>query len=175
MAWGATFGAVGQSKYEAFAQTLSGYPFQSYSVFVVLGTHTASAVFGEVEEVETLQTATLVATRGTVSVSGPAGIRRADTEPYTPMGFDPVYAAWDAHLDANAASLTLSVPSGSLTHPVFHLHGYSLSALPTLVMFGGRPLAADVGYFGTVDAATKSVWLTLNLVASGSNALVVQP
>ena len=39
VAWGATFGAVGSSSYTAFGQKLSGYPYQSYSVYVVLGTH----------------------------------------------------------------------------------------------------------------------------------------
>ncbi|HYF63052.1 MAG TPA: hypothetical protein VD886_09595, partial [Herpetosiphonaceae bacterium] len=50
MAWGSNFGAVGQTAYQAYGddKTLSGYPYQSYSVFVVLDRHSRAAVAGQV-------------------------------------------------------------------------------------------------------------------------------
>ena len=173
VAWGASFGAVGQTSYEAFGQTASGYPFQSYSLFVVLGTHGVSAVSGEIQEIETIQSTSLTSTRGTVTTSGPAGVGRTDAISYVPSGFDPVYAAWDATLEQNAATVSLSIPSGSLTNPVFHFHGYTALGPPDTVTFAGRTLAADSGYFATVDSATQSLWLTLNLTAVGTETLTV--
>ncbi len=50
MAWGANYGAVGgadaSGEYNAFGDDhkLKGHPYQSYSVFMVLGEHTRSPV-----------------------------------------------------------------------------------------------------------------------------------
>jgi hypothetical protein len=176
LAWGATYGAVGQTSYVALGQTFSGYPYQSYSVFVVLGTHSTSAVGGETAEVASVAGSTLVAARGTVNKTGPAGIARADTITYVPAGFDPVYAVWDAEAAQNAATLTLAVPAGSsLTNPVFRLHGYTANMPPSAVTFGGAVLTADVDYFATVDATTGSLWLTLNRTVQGGGTLTVDP
>jgi hypothetical protein len=176
VAWGATYGAVGQTSYVTLGQTLSGYPFQSYTVFVVLGAHGASAVAAEASEVAVIAGSTLSASRGTTSLAGPAGIARTDTITYAPAGFDPVYAAWDAHAAQNAATLTLAVPAGSsLANPVFHLHDYALPTAPTSVSFGGRTLTADSEYFATVDSTSSSLWITLNLTVQGAGALAIDP
>ena len=68
-----TFGAVGESSYTAFGKTLSGYPYQSYTVYIVLGTHTTSALAAQVSAVEADQGVTLTATRGAVATSGIGG------------------------------------------------------------------------------------------------------
>jgi hypothetical protein len=175
VAWGATFGAVGQSAYSAFGQTLSGYPFDSYSVFVVLGTHSEGAVAAQAKEIQTVQAATLTAGRGTVSSAGPAGVAQTSMTPYIPFGFDPIYAAWDARLDLNRATLTLTIPGGALVHPVFHLRDYTATQPPSRVTRNGRVLVGDVDYFATVDLATQSLWLTLNATATGSETLTIDP
>lgn len=175
VAWGANYGAVGQSSYTAFGKTLGGYPYQSYAVYVVLGAHSAGAVAAQVREIETVQTATLTASRGTVSTQGSAGVARTDTVAYTPAGFDPIHATWDAHAAGNAATLVLSVPSGSLAQPVFRIHDYTAAAVPSHVAFGGKTLVADADYFATLDPATSSLWVTLNLVATGTGTLTIDP
>ena len=50
MAWGSNFGAVGQTSYLAYGddKNLVGYPYQSYSLFVVLDKHSLSPVAGQV-------------------------------------------------------------------------------------------------------------------------------
>src|SRR5262249_49801852 len=149
VAWGATYGAVGQAQYTAFGQALSGYPLQSYSVFVVLGAHSASAVEAQAHEIEVVQGATLTATRGSVSTQGPAGVARTEAAPYSPSGFDPVYAAWDAHAAGNAATLVFNVPGGSLANPVIHLHDYTAGTAPHVAL-AGSPLVPDTDYFATV-------------------------
>jgi hypothetical protein len=175
VAWGATFGAVGQTTYQAFGKTLSGYPRYSYSLFVVLGLHSEQAVGAEVGDIEAVQGSSLTASRGVVSTEGPAGVARTDSAPYVPAGFDPVYAAWDATMASSAATLTLTVGSGSLESPMFHLHGYTSSTPPSSVTLGGRALAADTDYFATVDAATQSLWITLATAVSGSVTVTVDP
>jgi hypothetical protein len=172
IAWGATFGAVGQSTYEAFGHPESGYPFQSYSVFVVLGVHSPSAVALMTDDVEAASKATVTASVGTVSTRGPAGIGRTDTTTYEPAGFDPVYAAWDATLAKNTARLTLSSVS-PLTNPIFHLHGYTASTPPESVTWNGVALTADSDYFASVDPSTRSLWLTLGTSVTGTGTLGV--
>jgi hypothetical protein len=174
MAWGATYGAVGQSSYTAFGTALVGYPFQSYAVYVVLGSHAAGTVDAQVREIEATQGATLSASRGTVSARGPAGVARTDTSPYAPVGFDPVYGAWDAQTASGAATLVLSLPTGSCVNPVFHLHGYAAGP-PSSVTLDGRSLAADAEYFASVDPATTSLWVTLNLTVTGTATLAIDP
>jgi len=175
LAWGSTFGAVGQTSYTAFGKTLVGYPYQSYTVAVVLGAHSVSAVAGQVGQMENVQASTLTASRGTVSASGPAGIARTDTQPYVPVGFDPVYGVWDAQAAANAVTLTLAPGGGPLANPVFRIHGYTANAAPSKVTFGGATLTADKDYFATVDTATTSLWLTLNATLGSTGTLTVDP
>jgi hypothetical protein len=131
-------------------------------------------VAAQVREIEATQGATLTASRGTVSTQGPAGVARTDTIPYTPVGFDPIYAAWDAHAASGAATLVLSVFGGSLANPVFHLHDYGAAA-PSHMTLDGRPLTADSEYFASLDPATSSLWVTLNFTVTGTATLAIDP
>ncbi len=85
MAWGSNFGAVGQTSYLAYGddKNLVGYPYQSYSVFVVLDKHSLGPVAQQVAEIETVQRTALSASVGTVVASGPAGIGRSDSVAYS--------------------------------------------------------------------------------------------
>jgi hypothetical protein len=78
MAWGANFGAVGQTSYLAYGddKNLVGYPYQGYSVFVVLDKHSLGPVADQVSEIETVQQTRLSASVGSVVTAGPAGIAR---------------------------------------------------------------------------------------------------
>ena len=174
VAWGATYGAVGQSSYSAGGKTFSGYPYQSYAVHVALGTHSGGAVLAQVAEIETVQKTTLGATRGTVSMQGPVGVARSDLGPYAPAGWNHVYSAWDVQAAAGAATVTFTVAGGGkLTNPLLLVHGYSGGA-PHLT-WNGAPLTADTHYFATVDAASSTLWITLGYAVSGSGTLTIDP
>ena len=97
LAWGANFGAVGQRSYPSYGygRNLVGYPYQSYSVFMVLGPHSAGPVAAQVSEVEKLEHVTLTASVGTVALKGPAGLARPDEAPYSPAGYDPILRGVD--------------------------------------------------------------------------------
>ncbi len=173
VAWGATYGAVGQRSYSAWGKTLSGYPFTSYAVYVVLGKHSTSAVAAMVSEMEAVQTTKLSATRGTVATDGPGGVARTDRVPFTPAGFDPVYGAWTVDAAANAATATLAAGSGTLKNPMVVLRNYTSAAPPRQVTLGGKTLAPDDGYFATVDTQGKRLWITLNAAVTGTSVLTV--
>jgi hypothetical protein len=56
---------------------------------------------------------------------------------------------------------------------VFHFTGYTAAA-PGSVTLSGHTLTAGTDYFATVDAATQSLWLTLNGTVTGSVTLQAQ-
>jgi hypothetical protein len=174
VAWGTSFGGVGSSSYKAFGKTYSGYPYQSYTVYVVLGTHDDSAVGDQVSAVEAEQQVTLTATRGTVATSGTGGAGRTDSAKFPQAGFDPVYAAWTLDAAANAVTVTIDTGTAKIANPVFVIRGFTATAPPATVSFGGRTLVADVDYFATVDTAGQRLWITLNETLSGSGVLSVQ-
>src|SRR5260370_42457381 len=108
MAWGNTFGADGQRSYNAFGRTLVGYPYQSYSVCLVLGKRSAQPTEAQVGEVEVAAGATLSAAVGTVVTSGPGGAGRTDVVAYEPAGYDPVYGVWVVAAASGAATFQLN-------------------------------------------------------------------
>jgi hypothetical protein len=173
IAWGATFGAVGSASYTAFGQTLSGYPDQSYTVYVVLGTHATSAVAAQVAAVEATQGVSLTATRGTVATQGIGGPGRTDMVKFPQAGFDPVYAAWTVDAAANAATVSFKAGASMIANPMFEVRGYTATAAPASVSYAGRALVADVDYFATVDTAGQRLWLTLNQTVTGTGTLVI--
>lgn len=173
VAWGATFGAVGSASYTAFGQKLSGYPYQSYSVFVVLGTHGTSAVGAQVADLEATQGVSLSATRGTVATDGVGGPGRTDKVTFPQAGFDPIYAAWTLDAASNAATVAFNAGAATVANPLFEIRGYTASAAPATVSYAGRPLVADVDYFATVDTAGQRLWLTLNQTVTGSGTLAI--
>jgi hypothetical protein len=172
LAWGSNFGAVGKAAYPAYgdASTLVGHPYQSYSVFMVLGKHSEGAVARQVTEMERVQAATLTASVGTVRTSGPAGVRRSDTITYDPPGWNPIHATWDVTASGNRAVVTLT---GNLASPTLVIHGYTAASAP-VVRRGATTLVADEDYFMSFDAAGDRVWITLAGTISGSTPLTVE-
>jgi hypothetical protein len=170
MAWGSNFGAVGRTAYPAYGddKTLSGYPYQSYSVFVVLDKHSRGPVAGQVGQVEAVQGTALSATAGSVVTSGPAGIGRPDTAAYAPAGYNQIYSTWNVRADAaGAAAFTLNAAQGALANPIVVIHNYQAALAPATISVNGISRAADVGYFASLDAASNQLWLTLRGQFSG--------
>lgn len=165
MAWGTNFGAVGQTAYPAYGddRTLVGYPYQSYSVFVVLDRHSLNPVASQVSQIETVQNSSLTATAGTVLTSGPAGIGRPDSVIYEPTGYDPIYSTWNVQTaSANSATFNLNVAQGELHNPIFVIHNYTAVSAPQSIQINGAAKSADIDYFASLDAANNRLWLTLN-------------
>lgn len=168
VAWGASYGAVGQTAYASFGRTLSGYPCTSYAVDVVFGTHQASAVAAEVAEMETTLATQLTATKGTVATSGVGGPGRTDVTPFAHAGWDALRAAWAADASSNEVSLAMDTgSSAALVNPTFVVRHWT--AGEPHVAWNGAALTPDVHYFATLDAARNELWITLGFaVTSGT-------
>lgn len=176
LAWGSNFGALGRRAYPRYGDdgNLSGWPYQSYSVFMVLGTHAEDPVLKQAGEVEAWQGVRLTATEGTVVTRGPGGVGRTDAVTYDVPGYNPVYATWEAQAAANRAQLRFEAGTRTLAHPVVVLRGYTAASPPTRVSLDGQALAADVDYFASVDEAGDALWLTLRRELTGTVALRVE-
>jgi hypothetical protein len=186
LAWGSEYGFLGQSAYHIHGSTYwggplpdataSGWPKKSYSLYVVLGTHTNDPVDAQVTQTETFQTLSMSATIGSVIGSGPAGIGRADTVSYVPAGYNHVYGA--LALAANAANqldANVAVGSGTLTKPLLILSNYA-GAYPGIVKLNGVSLVVDVDYFPSMRASSDELWITFNKNLSGAtNHIQISP
>jgi len=162
MAWGQTLGSVGQTSYTAWGKTLSGYPYQSYAVYLVLGKHSTGSTAAQVREMEAVSRATLTATTGSVVQDGPGGAGRTDPVAYAPRGWDHVLGAWAVTVAGNQATVRLAPAAGdTLPNPVFRFLGWSGSAYPTSVTLNGAALTAGTDYFPSLEAASGALWITL--------------
>lgn len=155
LAWGLNFGAVGDSAYSVHGDdgTASGWPFQSYSVFVVLGAHSSSSVDAQATSVESLVDARITATVGSVVTSGPGGVGRTDSVPRAIAGYDPRYAVFDTRAASNALTVTLT-PVTPVHWPILVIHDWTAGD-PASVTVGGIETPA----LSTVD--TDTLWLTI--------------
>jgi hypothetical protein len=175
MAWGSNFGAVGQTSYWAYGddKQLVGYPYQSYSLFVVLDKHSLTPVADQVAEIETVQKTSLSASVGSVITAGPAGIGRADNVTYAPSGYNQIYSTWNVRATAGSqATFNLNVAQGALVNPIVVIHNYS-AATPATIQINGATKTADVDYFASLDSANDQLWLTLKGSFSGSTAISI--
>lgn len=161
--------SVGQTSYQAFGKTLSGYPYQSYSVYAVSGLRGSTAV-QTAEVAGTAGHSSLTAQVGWVATHGPAGVGRTDQMTYSPPGYNPVYGIFEAQADHGVVELALS-PGSPLTSPTFHVTGFGHAA--TKVSRDGVALP-DSAYFATYDATTGDLWLTLNGRAESGFSLRVE-
>lgn len=111
-----------------------------------------------------IQAATLTATGGTVATQGPASrsITNAPVRVYSPTGYNPLYAVWEAAASSNAVDLVLTPASGKpLVNPIFRIFNFTLASLPVIYLNGQRA-TADSDFFATLDATNRELWLTLN-------------
>jgi hypothetical protein len=182
MTWGTQYGFLGQSTYDLHDSTLPagstapGYPRKSYSVFVVLGTHSASPVDAEIAHSTALANTSLSASVGSVATSGAAGVNRTDTITYSPAGYDPVYSALVFNATSNMVTATIGVSSGTLKNPMIIIRNYTSGSYPTTVKFGGTPLTMDADYFPSLRSDKSELWITLNKNVSGTgNAFQIIP
>ena len=177
LAWGAEFGFLGQTSYQANGSswyggpvpsvTASGWPKQSYSTYVVLGEKSTDPVASSVGGVEAMQTVTTTASIGAVATSGPAGISRSDTVTYAPVGYDPVYGALTYSAESNVLDATISVGSGTLAKPLVIVRNWTAST-PAMLTLDGKTLVADTDAYVSVRSDAQELWITLDANLAGS-------
>jgi hypothetical protein len=170
MTWMMPYGAVGGEKYDVFGygRKASGKPWQSYSLLCVLDRHSDGGVDAAVAEMVAVQTrCKLTATTGKVVEKGPAGAGRSDEAPYSPAGWNHVYAAWSVACADNAAACNLAVAEGSLPKPTFCFTGYTARETPKSILLNGKVLAAGRDYYASLDPAGNRLWVTFNVAFSG--------
>jgi len=182
LTWGSQYGFLGQTTYASNTNTapgndgpfLPGWPWESYSVFVVLDRHSVLPVEAQVTEVETIQGLTLSASIGNVATTGPAGVNRVDTTTYAPVGYDKVYSALTFAAAANVLDATITLASGTLHKPLVIVRG--VNAYPTTVKLNNTTLILDTDYFPSLRPDTGELWITLNVTLSGAgNHLQILP
>ena len=170
LTWGTQYGFLGQQTYavnDNLMPPAPGYPKKSYSLFVVLGTHTSSPVEAQITQVEAVQDAALTATIGSVVTTGPAGTNRADTVTYQPAGYNHVYGGLAFAASGNQLDANVALAAGkTLKKPLFIISNYTGG--DPAVTFAGALLTADADYFASVRAAASELWLTLNRDLSGA-------
>jgi hypothetical protein len=179
LAWGANYGAAGgvdsSGMYPAYGddKQLSGYPFASYSVIMVMGKHSEETVFQQVREIETVQKTSLSATTGSVVTELPAGVARTDTAKLSPAGYDPRYSTWNVAAEDNKAAFSVTVSEGALRNPVLVISNYTGTEVPALTL-DGKALVPDVDYLASVDPSSQKVWITVRATFQGTRELTVE-
>lgn len=174
LAWGANYGALGgkdaSGMYDAYGgdKLVSGYPYQSYSVFLVLGPHSAAPTLAQVAEIEAVQRSKLTASVGKVPTSLAGGVGRTDPVKLEPPGWDARYAIWSVASD-ETGELKLEIDTPGLTHPVFAISGRHVA--PSQIKLDGALLVADRDYLLSFDPAGDRLWLTLLPGLSGKQRL----
>lgn len=176
LAWGMNYGAVGQRKYPVYGDDAEavGYPYQSYSVSMVLGKHSDAPVFAQVSEIETVQKAKLTASVGSIASKGLAGVGRTDQVTLSPVGYDHIHSLWLANAADNALTFSVALTSGSLQNPVMLVQNYTSSDEPQ-VSVDGTALVAGKDYFVSLDAANKAAYITFHTGWSGSQTFEIHP
>lgn len=176
LAWGSNYGAVGETAYNAYGDgsTLSGYPYQSYAVYMVLDEFNREPTLYQAAQVQAAMDTTVSVSTGTLLTQGPAGLERPDTATYDPPGYNPVTSTFELSADGNAAELSLNVGATALPNPVLVIHGYTASTPPAQVTADGVDLVADTDYYASVDTARERLWLTLVGHFTASTTIAVQ-
>ncbi len=165
MAWGANYGAVGgadaSGEYNAFGDDhkLKGHPYQSYSVFMVLGEHTRSPVLSAARQIEIAQGVRITPNVGAPVRSLPSGVGTSPDVATNPPGYDARYATWNLVASKNRLKFTVELASGALSAPILVISEFS-KGTPPVVHIDGKIAQAERDYFASFDSAGSKLWLT---------------
>ncbi len=109
-----------------------------------------NSTYSLVESNSSMSLTTLTATVGMVWTQGSAGVGRTDIEPYSPIGFSPIFGTWEVDAFNNHVDLSFSA-SGSapttLDTPIIVVHNYTGIASSAQVLLDGTRLTANSDYF----------------------------
>ncbi|MBB5208217.1 hypothetical protein [Chiayiivirga flava] len=168
LTWGTQYGFLGQQNYQAnniigVQNTQPGWPKKSYSVHVVLGTHSAAPVEALLADNAALQAMTLTAAVGSVAANGPAGVADASVVAYQPAGYDHVRSALAFVATGNALDANIAVGGGNTLHnPLIVVRNWTAANAPSSVRLGNATLVPDADYFASRRAGANELWITLD-------------
>jgi hypothetical protein len=154
--------------------SFSGWPYQSYSVQMMLDKYSTAGVNRLVTEQQTIHTAaTLTASLGTVVTTGPVGPGAVtQTQTWSPAGYNPVFDQWTIQCASNAVSATLALSSGSILNPTFAFTNFTGSSVPC-VLKNGTTLNSGCDFLPTIDSTNHILYITFNSTFSGTTNIVV--
>jgi len=179
LAWGANYGAIGgadaSGQYNAYGddRKLKGYPYQSYSVFMVLGQHTRAPVLSAARETELAQGVSIVPSIGTLVEMLPSGVGKSPDIASDPPGYDARYATFNLVASKNQAKFSVTVAQGGLSAPVLVVSEFSKDTAP-VVHIDGQIARPDIDYFASLDSANSRLWLTFVTGWSGTQEIQVE-
>jgi hypothetical protein len=177
LGWGADWGYLGrQTVLTSNGNTVHGWPRVSYSTYIVLGPHSRTPTLEMARQAAVIDATVLSATIGTVTTDGPAGVGRLDSMTFTPTGYNPTYATWDAVADNGSATLAFAIPGDvPLSNPVLVLHGYAPPFGQPTITLDDTLLQNDVDVFVSYRPDTQDLWLTVNRGLLGNHSISVSP
>jgi len=179
LAWGANYGALGGADasglYNAYGddRKLKGHPYQSYSVFMVLGEHKRSPVLSAAHQVELAQAVSIAPSVGTLVVSLPSGVGTSPDVATDPPGYDARYATWNLVASENRVKFSVACASGVLSTPIVVISEFDKSG-PPVVRIDGQIGRAGIDYFSSFDSAESKLWLTFAAGWSGTQQIEVE-
>ncbi|HYX32334.1 MAG TPA: hypothetical protein VE954_04420 [Oligoflexus sp.] len=175
LAWGTNYGAVGQVEYNAYGddKKLSGYPYQSYSLYVVMGEFKKRAVEQQGAQVESAQSVAISGTNIEAAAEGIAGVGRSDRTAFKPRGWNHVYGTWDLNqISEGPLAFEFKVNRGTLKNPIFRIKLTKSSQIKSVIQ-DKKILTPDQDYLLSLEQGSDLVWMTLLGEYSRSTRIVL--
>ncbi len=173
LAWGSNYGALGQIEYNAYGddKKLSGYPYQSYSTYVVLGKHSKSAVAQQVKQLENMLSVDIEGHNIEPVRAGYAGVGRTDKIEFHPRGWNHVYGVWELEQSRlGPFSFDFKINDGTILNPIFRVNLAQKSKIYSISL-DGTILLPEKDYLVSMDDSSTVVWVTLIGKFSGSSRI----
>lgn len=175
LAWGTNFGFLGQEAYDTYGylNQASGWPYQSYSTFIVLGP--SGPNLGPVRDaIDRSQRKRLVefpdagVLAGEVVIEGPAGPGDGTIVGYDEPGYNHIYSALEFRAsDDNELDIELVAGGNTVEQPLLIIGNYD-GDWP-VVTWDGVELEADVDFFASLWPERQELWITLDVPIVNGN------
>lgn len=171
--WQMQYGAVGTNTASKYATggvgTITGYPYQSYSLQVLLGQKAVTST--ALTRQEALIALATTASRGSLVTTSIAGIGRGDTVSLT-NGYNPIYGTIDVTPDTyNAMIVSMAAGTKTVVNPVFRLKPYTTTP-PTDLKYDGVALT-PTDYVTSLDSASQTLFVVLKKSFTGTHTFSV--
>ena len=194
VAWGSPSGWLGAASFDRFdfSGEADGRGDRAYATFIVLGPRcrhnlqsgqcepAAGEVALAVAEVEALAAATIDNVYpGSLVTQVPQGPGAASRKTIA-QGYNDTYAAYSVRAAGNQTSFTFTPAAGKpVKNPVFVIQNYTVRRLPQLWV-DDNSIAVNTGTeqsgaFVSIDTASDSLWVTLNMTLAAPSLIQVFP
>ena len=126
---------------------------------MILGRASETNADKVVANMEAVQKTKLTASTGTVATKGPHHANLVGDFEYKPAGWNHVDGTWSISAANDAAVFNLSIEAGALLRPVFEVSEFNKAEIS--IKLNGAELAAGKDFAASVDAARKTLFVTL--------------